>query len=177
LQRSTMPAIVSVRFRRQATDSKVQPVATGGDNPPGTHGPGQPIRSSPWLLPSWARPPTRGRIRHRGQCPDRDPAAGLSGCALRTAPCSQHIRDRPRGPSGTPGRHQRGTRWWRVVSPEAGSRRTTTLVLRPCSRSGSKTILQAAHPARLGTLENRVFPLIHQMKRYTKPLKSHTERV
>jgi hypothetical protein len=41
-----------------------------------------------------------------------------------------------------PGRHQRWTRT-RVVSPVAGSGRTTILMLPPCSRSGSKTALQA----------------------------------
>jgi hypothetical protein len=41
--------------------------------------------------------------------------------------------------------------------PVAGSRRTTTLVLPPCSRSGSKTALQAAHRPRLRTLENQLF--------------------
>jgi hypothetical protein len=44
-----------------------------------------------------------------------------------------------------------------VVALVTGSRRTTMLVLPPCSRSGSKTVLQAAHRPRLGTLEKQLF--------------------
>jgi hypothetical protein len=39
----------------------------------------------------------------------------------------------------------------------AEARRTTMLMLPPCSRSGSKTVLQAAHRPRRGTLENQLF--------------------
>jgi hypothetical protein len=73
-------------------------------------------------------------------------------------------------------RHSRLTRA-RVVSRWRGLQRTTTTMLPPCSRSESTTALQAAHRPRLGTLENRYSPLIHQMKCYTKSLKSHTEKV
>jgi hypothetical protein len=41
---------------------------------------------------------------------------------------------------------------------------------------GSKTALQAAHQPRPGTLENQYSPLIHQIKCYTKSLKSHSSR-
>ena len=85
--------------------------------------------------------------------------------AARPAPSEPDVRVSPHkdqpsaSPYGVdrrdrPGRHQRWTRT-RVVSPVAGSRRTTMLVLPPCSRSGSKTVSQAAHRPRLGTLENR----------------------
>jgi hypothetical protein len=40
------------------------------------------------------------------------------------------------------------------------SRRTTMLVLPPCSRSGSATLLHSAHRPRLGTLENQLFSTI-----------------
>ena len=46
------------------------------------------------------------------------------------------------------------------VSPVTGPRHTTTLMLPPCSRSGSKAALQAAHRPRLGTLENQLFSTI-----------------
>ena len=94
--------------------------------------------------------------------------------ALHTAQASASAYEVDRGER--PGQHQRWTRT-RVVSPVARSRRTTTLMLPPCSRSGSATVLQAAH-RRLGTLENpAISPLIHKMKCYTNALKSHTERV
>jgi hypothetical protein len=75
-----------------------------------------------------------------------------------------------------PGRHQRWTRT-RVVPLGAGSPRTTMLILPPCSRSGSATLLHAAHRPRLGTLENHYSPLVHRIKCYTKPLKYRMERV
>jgi hypothetical protein len=57
------------------------------------------------------------------------------------ASIGQRMRGRPRG-------RARGHQLWtrtRLGSPVAGSRRTTTSVLPSCSRSGSKTALQAAH--------------------------------
>ena len=90
-----------------------------------------------------------------------------AGLAARPAPSEPYVQVSPHTAQASasayevdrgdrPGRHQRWTRT-RVVSPVAGSRRTTTLMLPPCSRSGSKTALQAAHRPRLGTLENQLF--------------------
>jgi hypothetical protein len=45
---------------------------------------------------------------------------------------------------------------WSFVSP-VPVRRTTMLVLPSCSRSGSKTALQAVHRPRRGALENQLF--------------------
>jgi hypothetical protein len=78
-----------------------------------------------------------------------------AGLTARPAPSEPYVRVSPHTAQASasayevdrgvrPGRHQRWTRT-RVVSPVAGSRRTTILVLPPCSRSGSKTALQAAH--------------------------------
>jgi hypothetical protein len=63
-----------------------------------------------------------------------------------------------------------------VISPVAGSRRTTTLMLPLGARTGSK-ILEAAQPARLGIWRISYSPLIHQIICHTKLLKSHAERV
>jgi hypothetical protein len=78
-----------------------------------------------------------------------------AGLTARPAPSEPYVRVSPHTAQASasayevdrgdrPGRHQRWTRA-RVISPVAGSRRTTMLVLPPCSRSGSKTALQAAH--------------------------------
>ena len=75
-----------------------------------------------------------------------------------------------------PGRHQRWTRT-RAVSSVTGSRRTTMSVLPPCSRSGSKTALQAAHRPAWVPWRISDSPLIHQMKCYTKSLKYQAESV
>src|SRR5918999_1419512 len=90
-----------------------------------------------------------------------------AGLAARPAPSEPYVQVSPHTAQASasasevdrgdrPGRHQRWTRT-RVVSPVAGSRRTTMLVLPPCSRSGSKTALQAAPRPRLSTLENQLF--------------------
>jgi hypothetical protein len=52
---------------------------------------------------------------------------------------------------------------------DRGDRPGTTLMLPPCSRSGSKRALQAAH--RLGTVENRDFTQIRVMMCCTNSLK------
>src|SRR5918996_900210 len=78
--------------------------------------------------------------------------AGLTACP---APSEPYVQVSPHTAQASasayevdrgvrPGRHQRWTRT-RVVSPVTESRRTTILVLPPCSRSGSKTAWQAAH--------------------------------
>ena len=54
--------------------------------------------------------------------------------------------------------------------------RTTTLVLPPCSRSGSKTASQAAHPPGVPWRISG-FPQIHRMICYSKSLKNKKERV
>ena len=106
-------------------------------------------------------------------------ARGSSPAALQAPPhtaqasASAHELDR----GYRPGRHQRWTRA-RVISPVAGSRRTTTVMLPPCSRSGSKTVLQGRGTGPAGIPWRISYsPLIQQMRCYTKSLKSHTERV
>jgi hypothetical protein len=101
-----------------------------------------------------------------------EPYVQVSPHTAQGSSIRQRIRDR-RGPSGTAPAVDEST----VISPVAGSRRTTMLVLPPCSRFGSKTALQTAHRPRRSTLENQVLSLIHQMMCYTKTLKFHAERV
>ena len=71
----------------------------------------------------------------------------------RARPCGS---DRRRHGARSPGRHQRWTKT-RAVSSVTGSRRTTMFVLPPCSRAGSKTVLQAGHRPSSCTLENQLF--------------------
>jgi hypothetical protein len=72
---------------------------------------------------------------------------------VHTAQASASAYEVDRG--DRPGRHQRWTRT-RAVTSVTGSRRTTMLALPPCSRSGPKTALQAAHrPPAVAQFGNR----------------------
>ena len=119
---------------------EIRPKAGAAGGPPG---PALPHHSAHGYPSPSHRPSTRNTVAQNRTC--KFPRIRLG--KHRPAHTEVNRGDRP-------GRHQRWTRT-RSVSPVAGSRRTTMWVLPPCSRSGSKTALQAAKAGASRTAPDR----------------------
>jgi len=149
-------------------------------------------RTEEWPLPD-DQPPSRCQL---GALDPRSPiteeglltgSGSRAGLAARPAPSEPYVRisphtaqasasacevDRGAVQDGTNGGRER-----RVVSPVAGSPRTTTVMFPPCSSSGSKTACAPRTAGLPAPWRIHDFTQIRQMKCYSNQLKYRTERV